>query len=100
MPPDFDFLFVGSACAEDKEPVHVAGNVYHFPYRPEKPDYYPQTGFCYIVAKKCMQHLIDTQRDTGDPVDVSLIYKAFPQLNVYAILPRLADQGEKTFLPR
>ncbi len=100
VPADFDFLFVGSACAMDKEPVHVRGDVYHFPYRPDKPDFFPQTGFAYIVAKKCIQTLIDTQRDCGDPVDVSLIYKAFPHLNVYAILPRLADQGEKTILPR
>lgn len=96
VPDDFDFLFVGSCCAMDKEPVHVAGDVYEFPYRGEEMwNYYPQCGHCYIVAAKCLQLLIDTQRDTANPVDVSLIKYAFPKLKIYAILPRLADQGEK-----
>ena len=94
VPDDFDFLFIGSCCAEDKEPVHVAGDVYEFPYRgEEKWEYYPQCGHAYIIAKKCLPFLIQTQRDTANPVDVSLIKYAFPFLKVYAILPRLADQG-------
>lgn len=100
VPEDFDFLFVGSCCAADKEPVHVKGDVYEFPYRgEEKWQFYPQCGHCYIIAQKCMQLLIDTQRDVANPVDISLIRFAFPKLKVYAILPRLADQGDKTFLP-
>lgn len=100
VPADYDFLFVGSCCAIDKEPIHVAGNVYEFPYRgEEKWQFYPQCGHCYIIAQKAMQTLIDTQRDVANPVDVSLIRFAFPKLKIYAILPRLADQGTKTFLP-
>lgn len=100
VPEDFDFLFVGSCCAKDKEPVHVKGDVYEFPYRgEEKWQFYPQCGHSYIIAKKAAQTLIDTQRDTANPVDVSLIKYAFPKLKVYAILPRLAHQGDKTFLP-
>lgn len=95
VPEDFDFLFVGSCCAEDKEPVHVKGDVYEFPYRGEdKWQFYPQCGHCYIIAQKAMQTLIDTQRDIANPVDVSLIKYAFPKLKIYAILPRLADQGD------
>lgn len=100
VPEDFDFLFVGSCCATDKEPIHVAGDIYHFPYRGEDYwQYYPQCGHCYIINQKCVQILIDTQRDTASPVDVSLIKHAFPKLNIYAILPRLADQGTKTEIP-
>lgn len=100
VPEDFDFLFIGSCCAVDKDPIHVKGNVYHYPYRGEaKWDWYPQCGFAYIIAQKAMQTLIDTQRDVANPVDVSLIRYAFPKLNIYCILPRLADQGDKTFLP-
>lgn len=95
VPQDFDFLFVGSCCAADKEPVHVQGDVYEFPYRgEEKWQFYPQCGHCYIIAHKAMQTLIDTQRDVANPVDVSLIRYAFPKLKIYAILPRLADQGD------
>jgi GR25 family glycosyltransferase involved in LPS biosynthesis len=99
VPNDFDFLFVGSACAEDKEPTNIKGDVWHFPKREGKADYYPQTGYCYIVAKKALPILIATQRDTADQVDVSLIYKAFPYLNIYAILPRLAEQNQ-TEIPK
>lgn len=100
VPEDFDFLFVGSCCAMDKEPVHVKGDVYEFTYRGEsKWNYYPQCGHDYIISKKCVQTLIDTQRDVANPVDVSLIKYAFPKLKVYAILPRLTDQGTKTTLP-
>jgi len=97
VPDDFDFLFVGSCCAKDKEPVRVAGDVYEFTYRgEEKWDWYPQCGYCYVIAQKAMQTLIDTQRDVANPVDISLIKYAFPKLKVYAILPRLSDQGDKT----
>lgn len=100
VPEDFDFLFVGSCCTQNTDPVHVKGNVYEYPYRgEEKWNWYPQCGHNYIIAKKCVQTLIDTQRDVANPVDVSLIKYAFPKLKVYAILPRLADQGEKTVLP-
>lgn len=97
VPSDFDFLFVGSCCAMDKEPIHVKGNVYEFPYRGEaKWQFYPMCGHAYIIAHKAMQTLIDTQRDVANPVDVSLIRYAFPKLKIFAILPRLADQGDIT----
>lgn len=100
VPSDFDYLYAGSCCAEDKEPVHVKGDVYHFPFRGEdKWTYAPQCGHFYIVAKKAIPLFIKTQRDCGNPADVSLIKFMFPHLKVYAILPRLADQGS-TELPR
>lgn len=100
VPEDFDFLFVGSCCAKDKEPVHIKGDVYEFPYRgEEKWQYYPQCGHAYIIAHKALQTLIDTQRDVAHPMDVSLIRYAFPKLKIYAILPRIATQGDKTDLP-
>jgi hypothetical protein len=100
VPEDFDFLYVGSCCAKDKEPVHIAGNVYHFPYRgEEKKFFYPQCSHAMIIAKKCIPYLIETNRDVANPADVSLIINSFPNLNVYAILPRISDQGTKTELP-
>jgi hypothetical protein len=99
VPDDFDVLFIGSCCAVDKEPKHIGGKVYEYVYKGEsKWDHYPQCGYCYIIAKKAMQHLINTQRDVANPVDISLIRYSFPQLKVYAILPRLATQGDKTFI--
>ena len=101
IPSDFDFLFPGSCCAEDKQSVHVKGNLYHFPYRGEEMwRYYPQCGHCLLIAKKCLPHLIATNRDVASPIDISLIRHSFGALNIYAILPRIASQGTKTDLPK
>lgn len=99
VPKDFDFLFVGSSDAENKEPVKISGDVWHFPNREGKEDWFPQTGFCYLLAKKALSLLVATQRTASENVDIQLIYEAFPYLNIYAILPRLANQ-EKTYLPK
>lgn len=96
-PSDFDFLFTGSSDAENKEPAHIKGDVWHFPNRLGKETWFPQTGFCYIISKKCLALIIATQRSTWAPVDVLLIYEAFKHLNIYAVLSRLADQ-ENTHL--
>lgn len=99
VPEDFDWLFVGSCCAKDKLPVHVKGDLYEFPYRGEEYKWhYPACSHCFIVAKKCLPHLIATNRDVASPSDVSVIINSFPKMRVFGILPRLADQGEKTFL--
>ncbi len=103
IPRDFDFLFIGSCCAEDKNPIRVreGSNVFHFPYLgKEKWDWMPQCGHCMIIAKKCIPHLIATNRDVANPIDISLIRYSFPELKVFAILPRLARQAEQTILPR
>lgn len=100
VPSDFDFLFVGSSDAENKEPIRVGeSDVYHFPNREGKPDYFPQTGHAYIVSKRALPIMIATQRDTADPIDISLIYETFPLLNVYVVLPRLAIQENTKLNP-
>lgn len=100
VPDDFDFLFVGSCCAEDKQPVHIKGKVYEFPYRGEAYwQFYPQCGNCMIISKKIIPTIIDECRDTANPFDVALIKYVFPKAKVYAILPRLSHQGS-TELPR
>ena len=97
---DFDFMFVGSCCTDNKEPIRIGeSDVYEFDYKGEvKWNWYPMCGHAFIVNKKCVPFLIQTQRDSGMPTDVMLIKNAFPKLKIVAILPRLADQGEKTFL--
>lgn len=88
---DWDFLFVGSCCAEGKG-KKVKGNVYEFTKN------YPMCTHCYIVNKRCIPHLIATNRDVANSTDISLVHYSFPKLKVLAILPRLADQGHKTYL--
>ncbi len=90
IPPDFDFLFVGSCCAQGGA-NHVKGELFEY-----KGDY-PQCGHALIVAKKCVPFLIASNRDSRNPADVSIKINSFPHLKVYGILPRLADQ-EDTYL--
>ena len=93
---NFDFMFVGSCCTEGKNPIKIGNsNVYEFPFRKDQKyhmHWYPQCGHAFIVNKKCVPHLIRTQRDVSNPHDVSLANFSFPNMKVVAILPRLADQ--------
>lgn len=100
IPEDFDYLFVGSCCAKDKQPILVKDNLYHFPYRGiNKWYYYPVCAHCMIIAKKAVPTILATQRDCANPADIGIMRYAFPKLKVYAILPRLADQGPTYIIP-
>ncbi len=95
VPPDFDFIFVGSCCLEGKLHNHVKGNVYELT---------PSTGYgmCghnYIINRKCLPYVIETQNDCYASSDINLIFNTFPNLKVYAISPRLSTQNN-TDLPR
>lgn len=84
VPPDFDFLFLGSCCCEDKPKTHIKGEVYEVKW--------PMCNHAQIIAKKAMPTLLKTQRKFYAPADISLAFHAFPHLKVYTVLPRIADQ--------
>jgi hypothetical protein len=91
VPPDFDFLFVGSCCAGGG--VHYKGEVY------EHKTSYPMCGHALIIAKKCVPFLIASNRDSRNPADITLLVNSFPHLRVFSILPRLADQEDTALKP-
>jgi GR25 family glycosyltransferase involved in LPS biosynthesis len=84
---DFDMLFVGSCCAEDKPRRHVYGDVYEV--------HWPFCTHAYIIRRRALKTLIDeldAARCYG-PIDISLGLHAFPKLDaVYTVLPRIVDQ--------
>jgi hypothetical protein len=90
VPPDFDFLFLGSCCCEGKPTTHVKGEIYDVRY--------PMCNHAQIVAKKAMPTLLRTQRKIYAPADISLAFHAFPHLKVYTLLPRCANQSN-TIIP-
>lgn len=102
IPKDFDFLFVGSCCAVGKGEIQVkeGSEVYRYPRTSQFPALYPMGGNCYIIAKKCLEHVISTQRDAYAHADISLALHSFPQMDVYAILPRLCEQLNNENLPQ
>ena len=104
LPDDFDFLFIGSCCAEGKGSKKISSNkvhnLYHYPYKVGRYANYPLCGNAYIVAKKALPTIIATQRDAYVNVDINLAVNTFPKLNVYAILPRVVEQNNNENLPR
>lgn len=101
VPYDFDFLFVGSCCAIDKRPIPVkaGSSVFRFARTKGFPPKYPLGGNCFIVAKKALPHIISTQRDAYAPADINLALHSFPEMDVYAILPRICEQVGNENLP-
>lgn len=88
IPPDFDWCWLGHCCAQGKLQKHVKGNVYQF----DQTTGYPFAGHCFIVARKALPFIMQTQRDTYASSDLSLCFHTFPHLKTFGIVPRLADQ--------
>jgi GR25 family glycosyltransferase involved in LPS biosynthesis len=99
LPNDFDFLFIESCCAMDKPKTHIGGNVHRIKKSRGYPCMYPLGGACYIVSKKSIPHIINTQRVAYAPADLSLGMHSFYAMDVYAILPRLVNQLGNENLP-
>lgn len=91
VPPDFDFLFLGSCCCDGKPTKHIKGDVYEVKY--------PCCNHSQIIAKKAMPTLLRTQRKIYAPADISLAFHAFPHLKVYVVLPRCVDQSDTVIPP-
>lgn len=100
IPADFDFLFIGSCCAEGIYREKVGTNLYKFKYHIGRYMNYPLCGNAYIISKKAIPIVLDTQRDAFVNVDINLAIKTFQYLNVYAILPRVCEQLNNEHLPQ
>lgn len=90
-PKDFDWLFVGSCCTEGRETTHIKGDVYEVKY--------PLCGHASIISRKALNHIIETSCHADYPIDVSLFDFTFPNLKVFTILPRLAEQQNTPLHP-
>lgn len=86
VPPDFDLLYVGSCCTQDKNRTLVRGEVWDVRY--------PFCTHGYVVAKKALPVLVETYDAAGcyAPIDLSMVFHSLPKLKVYTVLPRILDQ--------
>ena len=92
---NWDILYVGSCCCGGKTSKHIKGDVYEFPYLGEHAwNVFPLCTHSYIINKRCIKHMIATNRDVANNTDISMQYNSFPKMRVLAILPRLAEQFE------
>lgn len=83
-PADADLLFVGSCCTADKPKTLVRGEVWEVKW--------PLATHAYVVWRKALPVLLETQRDVYAPVDLALYFKTLPRLRVYTVLPRIVSQ--------
>jgi hypothetical protein len=83
-PQETDLLFIGSCNCFDKPRTDLGHGLYKLEW--------PQCTHAYIVFRKALPILLSTQRDSFAPIDLSLILRSFPFLNVVTVLPRIVGQ--------
>lgn len=82
-PADWDMLLIGSSNTFDKPHVKISETLFRVSY--------PMATHAYIIRRKALPVLLSV-RDATMKIDVALIMKAYPKLNVYTVLPRLVGQ--------
>lgn len=92
VPDDWDMLLLGSGHTSDKHRVKVAGNVW-------KVDG-PACTHAYMIKRSALPVLLLTQKLSWAPIDASLVYRSYPHLKIYVVLPRIAYQhGQEYIVP-
>lgn len=84
VPKGFDMLYVGSCCCKGRPQTQIKNEVWEVKY--------PQCTHAYIVAKKALPLMLQTNRKCYAPVDIALMLHSHPHLKVYTILPSLFSQ--------
>lgn len=84
LPNDWDFLMLGSGLTAAKPKRQIAGNVWEV--------FWPVTTHAYIVRKTALPLLFQTQQYSFAPIDLALLFRSWPRMKVYTVLPRLAKQ--------
>lgn len=91
IPETWDMVFLGSCNCFDKRQEPVAPGLFHV--------YYPSCTHAYMVSRKALPLLLDTNKRIYAPIDCSLLLNSFQHLDVYTILPRLASQKDTFIRP-
>jgi len=84
LPSDWDVLMIGSAHCQFRAKEQVSGPIWSV--------WWPITTHAYIVNYKALDTLLRTQQHSGAPIDISLCNRSFPLLQIYTLLPRIAEQ--------
>lgn len=85
LPSTWDMLFAGSCCVGDKPKAQI---------RPGLFETTPLCTHCYIVRAKALPVLLATNREAVLKIDQQMLFNSFPKLRVFAMLPRVAEQGD------
>lgn len=93
LPHDWDLLYTGSCCAEDKPKDLIANGVYRLRY--------PMCTHSYAIRKKAAHTMFDRHDRMWAPVDLSMIMDVYQktELNVFTVLPRVFEQHATVIHP-
>lgn len=86
LPDDWDALFVGACCADDKPKTHHKGEVFEVRW--------PMCLHAYIVRRKALEVMI-ARTDAArcyNSIDVVLLLHVWPHLRVYTMRPSACAQ--------
>jgi GR25 family glycosyltransferase involved in LPS biosynthesis len=90
LPSDWDMLYVGSCCCAVNSNAPIHGRLHKTKYA--------LCTHAYAVRKKALLILLEHCQKVWTHIDINIMFGAFPHLNCYAIIPRLADQQD-TIIP-
>lgn len=84
-PADWDMLILGHCNAINKPSTHINGQVFDVRW--------PQCTHWYLVRRKALPFLLESQEKCWAPIDLALIFNSYPHLKVFTTIPRLAAQS-------
>lgn len=85
LPEDWDILYPGSCCARGRMGRELDSNLF---------EGMPLCTHCYIVRKKALNTLIETNEEIYAPIDLQMYFKSREKLRCFTIFPRVADQED------
>ena len=83
LPEDWDILYPGSCCTRNRMGRELDSNLF---------EGMPLCTHCYIVRKKALNTLIETNEEVYAPIDLQMYFKSKHLLKCFTIFPRVVDQ--------
>lgn len=84
-PDDWDMILLGHCNTLNRPTAHIRGQLFDVKY--------PLCTHWYLVRKKALPFLIESQQKSWAPVDIALFFNSYPHLKVLTAIPRLAAQS-------
>jgi len=83
LPEDWDILYPGSCCTRNRMGRELDSNLF---------EGMPLCTHCYIVRRKALKTLIETNNEVWAPIDLQMFFKSKHLLKTFTIFPRVVDQ--------
>lgn len=91
LPQDWDILYVGSCCCEDRPRTQVKNRLWETTVA--------QCTHAYAIRRKSLPVLLDKCARFWAGIDIQIMMHALPHLKSFAILPRVAHQDGTEISP-